>query len=160
MTRDEAARLLLALHGNWPNTPMDDAVTLTWYSSALERVPFELGLMVVTRLVETEERFPTVAKFHEVRRAIERRNGANDEPRQIVAGPTPSMPKMRRAAAVARLIAAETPDCGDVRRPHLIPKEQRVHHQGESVANCAFCQERLNLSDDELAARLIAAGVE
>lgn len=158
MTRDEAARLLMALHGNWPNTPMDDAVTLTWYSAVFERLDFETGLAVVTRLVETEERFPTIARFNEIRRAVQRRQAESHEPKQIVEGILTG-DKRQRMALITRLIATETPGCGDLTKPRLIPREDRVHHLGESVANCSFCQERLRLTDEQLEERLRAAGI-
>lgn len=146
----------MALHGNWPNTPMDDAVTLTWYSSVFERISFELGLSVVTRIVETEERFPTIARFNEIRRSVERRASEGSQPKQIVEGIATGGSR-RRWAAVARLIAAETPGCGDVTLPVRIPTEERKHTG--SVGTCPFCQERFALSDEELAERLAAVGL-
>lgn len=157
MTREEAARLMAALGSGWPNTKVTPDTIEVWFNSALQRTPFDVGLTVVTRLVETEEFFPTVARFREVRRMVERRHAENDGPKHLVEGILPKGPQ-RRWAAVARLIAAETPGTGTLEKPKLIPLDKRVHTG--SVGSCEFCQERMRLSDDELAERLHAAGLE
>lgn len=152
MTRDEAARLLTALGSGWPQVTLTADQAEVWYRSALERTTFDVGLAVVMRLVETEERFPTVARFNEVRRAVERRNSESDEPPKAIEA---ALPRGARnlAAKKARLIELETPGTGDLRTARIIPTERRVHHHG-SVQSCEFCMERLALSEDEVDERL------
>lgn len=171
MTRDEGARLLAALHGNWPQVPIDDAVTMTWFSSAFERCDFQTGLAAVLRLVESEERFPTIARFNEQRRAIERRAAADSDVRHVLAPAADTTPRWLR---VCRLIAVETPGWGTLERPKR--GSERVHEQstvdvrvapGGSDADwylrqaqgCGFCRERREVTDADLDARLAAAGV-
>lgn len=151
MTRDEAARLLAALSTGWPHVEMTTDRAETWFLSALDRIPFDVGLAVVTRIVETEERFPTVARFHEIRRAVERRNSENDEPRQLLAGVLPRG-ESHRWAKIARLVNAETPGWGTLEHPRN--GGERAHHRGENPDLCGFCRERFELTDAELDERL------
>lgn len=71
MNRADAAQVLAILSAPHGFTVEPDTMEV-WYGTALERVDAELGTAVAVRLVETEERFPTPARFNSERARIER----------------------------------------------------------------------------------------
>lgn len=156
MTRQEAAKILAALASGWPGVTIASDQAEVWFHAALTDIDFEVGLEAVMHLIGTEERFPSIARFNAARRMKARRS-AEDEPRHALEVGVP-LSTGSRMAKIARLINAETPGWGGVEDPRR-PTSEPVHHDGIEPGPCAFCQDRLALSDAELNERLAAAGL-
>lgn len=65
MNEVDAARVMAALHGAFPNTGVDDA-TISMWANALSLVDYQVAMAAVQRYVETENFWPTIAKFNGV----------------------------------------------------------------------------------------------
>lgn len=71
MNKPEAAQVLAVMAAPFPWDVTDDQAEV-WYQAALAVVSLDVGLEVAVRLVETEERFPTPARFNSERKAVDR----------------------------------------------------------------------------------------
>jgi hypothetical protein len=75
VTREEAARIVAAMSANWPTVNVGPETYDAWWNSALQHRSFEEGLAAVERIVRDDTHFPTVARFHEIRRALDPSSG-------------------------------------------------------------------------------------
>lgn len=121
MNRQEAAQVLAVMAAPHP-WDVEEDMAQVWHQAALQDVSLDVGLAVAIRLVETEERFPTPAKFNETRRALER----------AVIAPLPALVPPSDRASGAEWIGKM--------RAHLHERNgnlQKHRHQGP--APCPVC---------------------
>lgn len=71
MSPQEAAKLLAAFSSAFGRS-VDEQAAQLWYQSTLHKVDYSVAMRVADRIVSEDTRFPTPARFTEVRRAIER----------------------------------------------------------------------------------------
>jgi len=90
---NQAADLLNALHGAYPDVFVDDAVASTFANSfALNE--FEFAAQAVEEWITTMTRFPTIAELNGI---IRRLKYAHEEPPAITEGVRPDIEVARRA---------------------------------------------------------------
>lgn len=139
MTREEAGRIVASLRSNWPNTKVTAETVETWWNAALERTTFDVALPTVLRLVAEDEFFPTVARFHAMRRAIER--GAEPAPAEVEATTPHQQAEGHAAIARIRVLIEEVGSpWGTSENPHKPPTGWVQKHPTESYRDCPACQ--------------------
>ena len=72
MTKQEAASVMAAFATAFRST-IDESHMALWYESVLSRCDAQDAARAVERIVATDERFPTPARFSAVLKAVERR---------------------------------------------------------------------------------------
>jgi hypothetical protein len=70
MTPQQAAQVLAAFHGGYPNQHIDGAVTAVW-QNALQVVDYEAGLRAAGEWISTQRFWPTIAEFNGLCRRIQ-----------------------------------------------------------------------------------------
>lgn len=101
---DQILAILAAPHGWTIESDTKDV----WYQAALERCDAELATAIAVRLVESEERFPTPARFNKERAAVERERYLASQQEQP-ALPSMPTPESERAGHLAQMRAALAP---------------------------------------------------
>lgn len=104
MNKTEAAQVLAIMAApHSRDVGMDTAEV--WYRSALAGTDLALGLEVAVRLVETEERFPTPARFNAERRSLAIRHRELERSDLLgIPGPPPDPAQQAQVVAGLRVL--------------------------------------------------------
>lgn len=106
MNRTEAAQVLAILAAPHNRDVSHDTAEV-WYRTALERIDLDTALEVAVRLVETEERFPTPARFNAERSAMARMERQyNEYHRQLPPAPVDPTTAARLVAEARKIVDA------------------------------------------------------
>ena len=81
---------------------LDPAASELWFGSCLERIDREVGERTVRRLVADDQRWPTPARFNEVRRAVDAGLPPDRQLPSAAADPARNLAAVRKAREVLR----------------------------------------------------------
>lgn len=109
MSPQEAAKLLAAFASAF-GRQVDEPTAQVWYQSTLSRVDYPVALRVADRIVSEDTRFPTPARFNEVRRAVER---DREQPYKTLPQATPSDDERSRVKQIVTTIRKRLHDGPD-----------------------------------------------
>ncbi len=111
MNKTEAAQCLAIMAAPFP-WDVDDDQAEVWYQAALQRCDLAVGIEVAVRIVETDERFPTPARFNAERATYEREQYAAEREaeqrngqRALEGIPTPESVRQEHLANMRRTTA-------------------------------------------------------
>lgn len=106
MNRDDASQVVAVMAAPHPWDPDEQTIDV-WFQSALHDLDLDFALDVALRLVETEERFPTPARFNSERARIERDRREAAERDVRAEQPSLGAPGMESDAEQRRRFVAE-----------------------------------------------------
>lgn len=71
MKPEDADRVLAHLAAAWPHVDLPGATALAWYDH-MRDIPAEVGTEAARRIVNDDDRFPTVHRFRDIAAAVRR----------------------------------------------------------------------------------------